>query len=64
MWSEEYWVFAKCICFCVGILGLVLTDLGTMTARAAFAPSIFAVIYVLLATYLGTRRSKEPINET
>lgn len=59
MWPEEHWVLAKCVCVCVGILGLVLTDQRIMTARAAFVASSSAIIYVVLATYLCTRRREE-----
>jgi hypothetical protein len=59
VWPEEHRVLAKCVCIGVAILGLVLTDLGIMTARAAFAASLLAIIYVVLLTYLCTRRSRE-----
>jgi Flp pilus assembly protein TadB len=59
LWPEEHWVLTKCVCVCVAILGLVLTHLGIMTARTAFAASLFTVIYVVLVTRHCTRRRKE-----
>jgi Flp pilus assembly protein TadB len=59
MWPKEHRVLAMCVCVCVVILALVATYLGIMTARAAFAASLLAIIYVVLMTHYYTRPSKE-----
>lgn len=57
MWPEEHWALAKCVCVVVAILGFALTDLEILTARVAFAASLLAILYVVLTTYLCTRRT-------
>lgn len=57
MWPEEHWALTKCICVVVAILGFALTDLEIFTARVAFAASLLAILYVVLTTYLCTRRT-------
>jgi len=57
IWAAEHWALARCVCVVVVILSFVLTDLDILTARIAFAASLLAILYIVLTTYLCTRRT-------
>lgn len=60
MWAREHWHLAIFACACLPIIAAFLVYVDVVSERAAWAATAAGIVYILLTTWLYTRRQKPP----